>query len=71
MAISLFAANEGYLDDVPVNKVVDFEHALHNHFRNSSTDVIKKINETGDYNDTIASSFKAILEEFKANNLNW
>ncbi len=29
MAVSLFAANEGYLDDVDIKKVVDFEAALH------------------------------------------
>src|SRR5210317_1285526 len=29
MAISLYAANEGFLDDVDVNKVVAFENALH------------------------------------------
>ena len=29
MALSLYAVNEGYIDDVPVNKVVDFETALH------------------------------------------
>ena len=31
MAVSLFAANEGYLDDVEANKIVDFEAALHAH----------------------------------------
>jgi F-type H+-transporting ATPase subunit alpha len=29
MALSLFAVNEGFIDDVPANKVVDFEAALH------------------------------------------
>src|SRR6187399_2590915 len=29
MALSLYAVNEGYMDDVPANKVVDFETGLH------------------------------------------
>src|SRR5579863_2798032 len=32
MALSLYAANEGYLDDVDANKVVAFEAALHSYF---------------------------------------
>jgi len=36
MAVSLYAANEGYLDDVDVKKVVDFEHALHSYMRAKS-----------------------------------
>jgi len=67
MAISLFAANQGFLDDVPVKKVVDFEQALHTYMRNSQAELLKKINETGDYNDEIADKFKAALQDFKAN----
>ena len=29
MAISLFAANEGFLDEVPLNKIIAFEKSLH------------------------------------------
>jgi F-type H+-transporting ATPase subunit alpha len=67
MAISLYAANEGYLDDVEVPKVVDFEHALLTYMKNNQADLLAKINETGDYSDEIAKSFKAALEDFKAN----
>jgi hypothetical protein len=34
MALSLYAVNDGYLDDVPVNKIGAFESALHAHFDN-------------------------------------
>ena len=67
MAVSLFAASEGYLDDVDVKKVVDFEHALHSFMRASHTRLLAEINKTGDYNDEIIASFKAALEDFKAN----
>jgi len=66
MGFSLFAANEGFLDDVAVNKVVDFESALHAYLRSSYADLLKQINESGDYNDEIASKMKEALEKFKS-----
>ncbi|MDM8560427.1 F0F1 ATP synthase subunit alpha [Candidatus Parabeggiatoa sp. HSG14] len=67
MAISLYAANEGYLDDIDVKKVVDFEQALHSFMRSSHQALLDKISETGDYSEEIAQSFKAALDDFKAN----
>ena len=67
MAISLYAANEGYLDDVDVNKIVDFEAALHAHVKSKYPELLDKINQTGDYNDEIAAELKKAIEDFKAN----
>ncbi|MBT3206573.1 MAG: F0F1 ATP synthase subunit alpha [Gammaproteobacteria bacterium] len=67
MGISLFAANEGYLDDVPVKKVVEFELALHAHVKSNFADLLDTINESGDYNDKIVSGMKEAIEDFKAN----
>jgi F-type H+-transporting ATPase subunit alpha len=64
MALSLYAVNEGYLDKVPVEKIVDFEVALHDYARSNNQDVLDNINETGDYNDDIAASLKAICDGF-------
>ena len=67
MAISLYAANEGYLDDVDVNKIVDFEAALHAHVKSKYPDLLDKINSSGDYNDEIAGELKQAIEDFKSN----
>lgn len=67
MAFSLFAANEGYLDDVPAKKVVAFEDAMLAHVKSKNADLIAQINESGDYNDEIAAAMKAALDDFKAN----
>jgi len=67
MSISLFAANEGYLDDVPVNKVVDFEHALHTYMKSSQADLLNEVNKNTDYNDDIIARFKSALDDFKQN----
>ena len=67
MAISLYAANEGYLDDVDVNKVVPFEDAMLAHIRSNNQDMLDKINANPEYNDEVASEIKAAIEDFKAN----
>ncbi len=68
MAISLFAANEGYLDDVEADKVVDFEAALLSYMVGSQSELMDKVNESGDWNDAIEKAFHAALKDFKANN---
>lgn len=65
IAISLFAANEGFLDDVPVNKIVDFEHELHAYMRSSHAATLEKVNKTPEFTEEVASKFKAALEDFK------
>jgi F-type H+-transporting ATPase subunit alpha len=66
MAVSLFAADQGYLDDVEINKVVDFEHALHSYMRASQQELMDNINESADYNDEVESAIRAAVEDFKA-----
>jgi len=66
MAFSLFAANEGFLDDVPVKKIVDFEAAMHSYLRSSAADFLKRINDKGDYNDEIATEMRKTITAFKA-----
>jgi len=66
MAVSLFALNEGYLDELELKQVRTFELALHQYMANNNADLIGKINETGDYDDDIKSGLKKALDEFKA-----
>ena len=66
MGVSLFAANEGFLEDVELNKVLDFEAALLAYMNSEHGDILSKINETGDYSDDIESQFRSALEKFKS-----
>ena len=66
MGVSLFAANEGYLKPVPVNKIVDFEAALLSYMRSDHGDLLDKVNESGAWDDDIKASFKAALDKFSA-----
>jgi F-type H+-transporting ATPase subunit alpha len=67
MAVSLFAANEGFLDDVDANKIVEFEAAMHAYINDKFADLIGKINESGALDDEITAGMKAAIEDFKAN----
>ncbi|MCP4388069.1 MAG: F0F1 ATP synthase subunit alpha, partial [Gammaproteobacteria bacterium] len=67
MAISLYAANEGYLDDVEVTRIVAFEDAMLGHIRSNNQAMLDKINEAGDYNDDIAAEIKQAIDDFKTN----
>ena len=67
MAISLYAVDKGYIDDVDKSKVVAFEAAMHDYLRSNNKDLLDQINETGDYNDDIEAAIKKAVEAFKAN----
>ncbi|MAA76266.1 MAG: F0F1 ATP synthase subunit alpha [Salinisphaeraceae bacterium] len=64
-AVSLFSAEEGFLDDVETEKVVDFEAALHQYMESDQKALMDKINKSGDYSDEIKSELTAALKEFK------
>ena len=65
-ALSIYAVDKGYLDDVPVNKILPFEAALHAHFANTAGDLMSKVAASGDWNDEIEAAFKKGIEDFKA-----
>ena len=65
MGVMLYAANEGYLNDIDVNKIGDFEQALLSYMHGEHGEMMSSIVETGDYNDEIESTFKAAIDAFK------
>ena len=64
MGLVLYAANEGYLDNVEVSKIKDFEKALLGFATSEYSDFMNSIEESGDYNDDIGTSLKDLLEKF-------
>src|ERR671937_355153 len=62
----LFAANRGYLDDVPKEKTADFERDLRRYMdtqgRQLSERLLKNPNE---WNDDVESQLKKLVEDFK------
>ena len=67
MAISLFSANNGYLDDIPVASIVNFEKNLLIYVNEKISTLMQKINESGDYNDEIIEEFHKVIKDFKTN----
>jgi len=66
MAVSLFAADKGFLNDVELDKILDFEAALHSYVQSEHAELMAKIDEKGDYNADIEAALKAALEAFKS-----
>lgn len=67
MALILYAASEGYLDDLPLHKIADFEQGLLGFARSSQDDFMRKVNETGEYSDEIVKTLQGMITSFKAN----
>ena len=44
MSLSLYAANEGYFDDVEISKVMPFEKAMHEYVKANHKDLVELIN---------------------------
>ncbi|MCY4361566.1 MAG: F0F1 ATP synthase subunit alpha [Gammaproteobacteria bacterium] len=70
IAVSLYAVENGFLDDVELEKIGDFEAALHNFMHSERKELMAEIQEKAEYTDDIASALKDGLEEFK-NNHTW
>lgn len=66
IAISLFAVDKGYLDDVDLKKVVAFEQELHAYMRANYADLIAQINQTRDFNDEVAQALGNAIAAFKS-----
>ena len=65
MALSLFAANEGYLDDVEIDKIISFEKSLHEFANEKYSELVNEINTNCDYNDDIAAKMKSLMDDFR------
>ena len=62
----LFAAEKGYLSDVELNKILDFEAALLSFADTQHAELMAEINAKADYNDAIVGKLTALLDNFKA-----
>jgi len=65
--VSIFSGVNGYLDDLDLNQIRDFEKDLFELIKSSHSDIIDKINTSGDLDDDTASKLDSIIEEFKKN----
>ena len=65
MGVVLFAANERFLEDVPVDKVLDFEAALLSYMHAEHGDFMAQVDREGAYNDEVVATMRSAVEAFK------
>ena len=65
LAVSLYAANNGYLDDLDVKQVLPFEKGLRDNLKTSHADLIKRIEDTKDLSKDDEGALRAAIESFK------
>ena len=65
-ALVLFAAEKGYLGDIELSKIGDFEAALISYANTQHGELMAEINAKADYNDAIVGKLTALLDSFKA-----
>ncbi len=65
VAVSLFAANHGYLDDVPVVEVLNFEKELRAHLKTQYTTLVARIEAQKELSKDDETALHAAISEFK------
>jgi F-type H+-transporting ATPase subunit alpha len=66
MAVTLFAVNRGYMDDVEVKRVLAFEAALQSFMKGKYAAMMEKIQSTGDLDGETEKQLSAAIDDFKA-----
>jgi len=66
MAVTLFAVNRGYMDDVEVKRSLAFESALQSFLKGKYAGLLREIEDSGDMNADGEKQLAAAIEDFKA-----
>ena len=65
MASTLFAVNKGFLDDIDVKKVLDFEHGLHQFLKTSHAALLAKLEKDRAMDKDAEAELTAAVGAFK------
>jgi F-type H+-transporting ATPase subunit alpha len=66
-ALTLFAVNRGYYDDVPVDKALQFEGALRTYVKSKYAKIFDKIESSKELDEEGEKALAAAIEDFKKN----
>ena len=61
----IYAASQGYLDDVELDSVKEFEVGLLEHFDAKHSECLAEISSSGDISDDLGKKMNSAIEEFK------
>ncbi len=67
MALSLFAIDQGYLDDVPIKSVLEFEKSLQEAALCTASDLLDLIDQEAILSEAISTRLIALIQSFKSN----
>jgi F-type H+/Na+-transporting ATPase subunit alpha len=62
--VIIYAANEGYLDKVPVNKILEFQTKFLPYLRAAHAEILDSIRQTRDLNKQTVENLKSVLIDF-------
>ncbi|CAD6544309.1 ATP synthase subunit alpha [Paraburkholderia kirstenboschensis] len=65
LAISLFAANNGYLDDLEISQVLPFEKGLREYLKSSHADLVKRIEDNKELSKDDEGLLHTAVKDFK------
>ena len=66
-AVSLYAVDRGYLDDIDLDRVAGFEAALQDYMTSTHGDLMDEIQSNPEYSDEVGARLGKALDDFKAN----
>ena len=61
----IYALTNGYLDDVPVERVREWEEEFHKYLKDMKADVLKQIREKKELTERVEEKLKKAIEEYK------
>ena len=67
MALTLFAVNNGYYDDIPVGKALNAERAMRDHVKTKYADLANRIESTKDLSKEDEAALHNAIKDFKKN----
>ncbi|MCD8200028.1 MAG: F0F1 ATP synthase subunit alpha [Coriobacteriaceae bacterium] len=63
---SIFAGDQGFLDDIPVSDVLRFRDGLLDYMRSVKSDVLDELTEAGKLTDEISEKLSSAIESYKS-----
>jgi F-type H+-transporting ATPase subunit alpha len=65
MAVTLYAADKGYYDDVEVKRALEFEKSLMSYLRQNAGDLLNKLESTKEMDGESEKQLAAAITAFK------
>jgi len=67
MALTLFAVNNGYFDDIDVKKALAAEKSLRDYVKAQRADLVERIEDKKDLSEEDEAALKAVVDDWKKN----